>query len=175
MDAFRKLADLKTLLIDDNQLVRDTLTLAFRYKNCFIKAVSTAEAGLQALEKEHFDVIVCDFRLPSLNGVAFFKQAIRSHPHTIRVLISGYGNEETIAAGFDAGVHEFIKKPFSLSVFVDRLIPHVDRYLAEKRDRPDAVEKKTAFKCSKTGPPGVKEKLSSYRLKSDGKQMSAEC
>ena len=172
MDSFRKLAGLKTLLIDDNQLVRDTLTLAFRYKNCYIKAVATAEAGLRALEKEHFDVIVCDFRLPSLNGVAFFKQAIRSHPDSIRVLISGYGNEETIAAAIDAGVHEFVKKPFSLNTFVDRLKPHVDKYLAGKRDRPDSVEKKTAFKCRKTRPPGVKEEFSIYRLKSDGKQMS---
>jgi DNA-binding NtrC family response regulator len=174
MDSFRKLAGLKTLLIDDNQLVRDTLTLAFRYKNCFIKAVATAEAGLRALEEERFDVIVCDFRLPGLNGVAFFRQAIRSHPDSIRVLISGYGNEETIAAAFDAGVHEFMKKPFSLSAFVGRLTPHIDKYLVGKRDRPDSVDKKTEFKCSNTRPPGVKEKLSVYGLIPDNWQMSIE-
>jgi DNA-binding NtrC family response regulator len=127
MDSFKKLAGLKTLLIDDNQIVRDTLTLAWAYKKCFIKAVATAEAGLRALETEHFNVIICDFRLPGINGVEFFKRAVQSHPDTIRVLISGYGNEETIAEAFEAGVHEFVKKPFSLTSFVDQLIPHVDK------------------------------------------------
>jgi len=164
MDSFRKLAGVKTLLIDDNQIVRDTLTLAFSYKKCFIKAVATAEAGLRALEKEHFDVIICDFRLPGINGVEFFKRAMQSHPDTIRVLISGYGNEETIAEAFEVSVHEFMKKPFSLTEFVDQLIPHVDKYLAGKHDRPDTAEKKTVFKCNQTIPPGVEEKLSIYRL-----------
>lgn len=172
MDSFRKLANLKTLLIDDNQTIRDTLTLAFRYKNCFIKAVATAEAGLRVLENEDFDVIVCDFKLPRLNGVEFFEQVIQSHPDSIKILISGYGNEEAIAAAFDAGVHEFIRKPFSLNALVDRLVPHVKKYLAAKLERSEPVEKKPEFKCGKTGPPGVKEKPSAYGLNPDIKQMS---
>ena len=164
MDSFRKLAGLKTLLIDDNKIVRDTLTMVFAHKKCDIKAVTTAEAGLRALAAEHFDVIICDFRLPGIDGVEFFKQTAQTHPNTIRVLISGYGNEETIAEPFDAGVHEFMKKPFSFISFVDRLIPHIDKYLAAKLDRPEPVEKKTGYKCSKTIPPGVKEDLSIYRL-----------
>ena len=119
---------------------------------------------MDALETEHFDVIICDFRLPGINGMEFFKQAIQTHPDTIRVLISGYGNEETIAEAFDVGVHEFMKKPFSLISFVDRLIPHIDKYLAGKPDHPEPAEKKTGFKSNKTIPPGVKEELSIYRL-----------
>lgn len=167
MDSFRKLAGVKTLLIDDNKIVRDTLTMFFANKKCFIKAVATAEAGLRALEREHFDVIICDFRLPGINGIEFFKQAIQTHPDTIRVLISGYGNEETIAEAFDVGVHEFLKKPFSLISFVDRLIPHIDKYLAGKLDRPEPVEKPPGYECNKSIPPGVKEELSIYRLNPD--------
>ena len=175
MDSFRKLASVKTLLIDDNKIVRDTLSMFFANKKCFIKSVATAEAGLDALETEHFDVIICDFRLPGINGVEFFKQAIQTHPDTIRVLISGYGNEETIAEAFDVGVHEFMKKPFSLISFVDRLIPHIDKYLAGKPDRPEPAEKKTDFKCNKTIPPGVKEELSIYRLNLNKEKMNLEC
>ena len=103
MDSFKKLAGLKTLLIDDNQIVRDTLILAWVYKKCFIQAVASAEAGLSTLEKEHFDVIICDLRLPGINGVEFLKQAIQSHPDTIRVLFSGYGSEEIVAEAFEMG------------------------------------------------------------------------
>ncbi len=162
MDSFKKLAGIKTLLIDDNKIIRDTLTMVFAYKKCFIKAVTTAEAGLRALERERFDIIICDFRLPGINGVEFFQQAIQSHPDTVRVLISGYGNEETIAEAFEVGVHEFMKKPFSLIEFVERLIPHVDKHLAGKLNQPEPAEKKTAFKDKKTLLPGIKEERSVY-------------
>ena len=175
MDSFKKLAGLKTLLIDDNQIVRDTLTLAWSYKKCFIKAVATAEAGLRALETEHFDVIICDFRLPGINGVEFFKRALQSQPDTIRVLISGYGSEKIIAEAFEVGVHEFMKKPFSLTALVGQLVSHVDKYLAGKRDRPEPVEKNNGFKCNRTTPPGVKDELSIYRPNPDKKEMNLEC
>lgn len=175
MDSFKKLAGLKTLLIDDNQIIRDTLPLAWAYKKCFMKAVATAEAGLRTLKREHFDVIICDFSLPGINGVEFYKQAIQSHPDAIRVLISGYGNEETIAEAFEVGVHEFIKKPFSLTEFLDKLAPHVDKYLAGKRERPEPAENKTVFKCNKTIPPGVKEERSSYRLNPYIKEVNVKC
>jgi len=164
MDSFKKLAGVKTLLIDDNKIVRDTLALAFAYKKCFIEAVASAEAGLRAIEREHFDVIICDFSLPGINGVEFFQQAVRSHPNAIRILISGYGHDETIAEAFEAGVHEFMKKPFSLTALADQLAPHVDRYLAAKRDRPEFDEKKNELKGNRTIPPGVREELSLYRL-----------
>lgn len=149
MDSFKKLAGLKTLLIDDNELVRDTLTMVFAFKKCFITAVASAEEGLRALEGERFDIIICDFRLPGINGVEFFQQAVKSHPHTVRVLISGYGNDEAIAKAFEVGVHEFMKKPFSLMAFVEQLGPHVDNYLAGKLNHPKPTGKKQHLKAKK--------------------------
>jgi DNA-binding NtrC family response regulator len=71
---------------------------------------------------------------------------VEAHPQTIRVLISGNGNEETIMEASDIGVHEFMKKPFSLMAFSERLIQHVDRYLDEKPDGPGPSEKKRRIK-----------------------------
>lgn len=146
MDSFKKLACLKTLLIDDDEVVRDTLTMFFAYKKCSIKAVASAEAGLRALEGERFDIIICDFRLPGINGVEFFRQIIKVHPDTVRVLISGYANEEIITEANEGGVHEFMKKPFSLIELLEKLIPHVDKYLAEKLNLPQPTPKKQCFK-----------------------------
>lgn len=150
MHPFSKLKGLKTLLIDDDEIIRDTLTMVYAFNKCFIKAVATAEEGLRALEGERFDIIICDFRLPGINGVEFFQQMIKFHPDTVRVLISGYGNEETIAEASEVGVHEFMKKPFSLTAFVEQLIPHVDKYLAGKLNLPEPVKKKTVFKGKRT-------------------------
>jgi|GEM_PF-513167 len=160
MDSFRRLAGLKTLLIDDNEIVRDTLTMVFAFNKCFIEAVATAEEGLRALEGGSFDIIICDFRLPGINGVEFFQQVVKSHPDTVRVLISGYGKEETIAEASEVGIHEFMIKPFSLAAFLKQLMPHVDQYLAAKYHHPIATPKKAVFKDKTTKkPPGIKEDL----------------
>ena len=130
MDPFKKLEGLKTLLIEDNQIVCDTFTTVFAYKNCALKAVMNAEDGLRALEKERFDIIISDFRLPGINGVEFLKQAVDIQPHTVRVLITGYGNEEMINEVYRSGAHEFMQKPFSLNALLERLLPHIDKYNA---------------------------------------------
>jgi DNA-binding NtrC family response regulator len=129
MHLIQKARGLKTLLIDDDEVIRDVLMRAFSFYECQIKVVETAEEGMCALENERFDIIISDFRLPGINGVDFFKQVIETYPDTIRVLISGYGNEEAIREAFELGVHEFMKKPFSLVALFERLRPHVNNYL----------------------------------------------
>jgi DNA-binding NtrC family response regulator len=163
MHLFSRLKGLNTLLIDDDEVIRETMKMVFAYNGCLIKVVGTAEDGLGALARETFDIIICDFRLPGINGVEFFRQAIESYPHTVRVLISGYGNEETIREAFEVGVHEFMKKPFSLVAFLERLIPHVDKHLAEKRNHHKPTLKKAGFKNkTPTKPPKIEEVQSAY-------------
>ena len=128
MNQFLKLKKLKTLLIDDNAIVRDTLQTIFAQKGCSLKAYETAEKGLQALEKERFDVIISDLKLPGIDGVEFFKRAMCSHPDSVRILISGYGDQSTVSEAFEIGVHAFIRKPFSLTIFLEQLMPYVEKY-----------------------------------------------
>jgi len=146
MDSFQKLAGLKTLLIDDNEIIRDTLTMVFAFKKCFIKSVATAEEGLRALERERFDIIICDFSLPGINGAEFFSRVMASHPNTVKVLISGYAGENTITQALETGVDAFIRKPFSLLALLDQLIPLVDKFRAAKGSHRHSQEKKTPFK-----------------------------
>jgi len=161
MDAFQKLAGLKTLLIDDNEIIRDTLAMVFAYKKCFIKAVATAEEGLRSLEGERFDIIICDFSLPGINGAEFFSRVMASYPNTVKVLISGYAGENTITQALEMGVDAFIRKPFSLLALLEQLIPLVEKYRAAKHSHRRPREKKTAFKIQKElNPPGIKEEPS---------------
>ena len=127
MKQFSKLKNLKTLLIDDNVIIRDTMQMFFSQKKCFLRTCETAEEGLQALEGEPYDILICDFQLPGIDGVEFFKRTVASHPDTIKILISGYVNEAAISEAFDIGVHAFIRKPFSLMAFFEQLIPYVDQ------------------------------------------------
>ena len=128
MNEFSKLESLKTLLIDDNDIVRDTMQTIFAKKGCLIKAYETAEEGLQAMKEEFFDIIISDLQLPGIDGVEFFRRAMRSHRHSVKILISGYGNQRAVSEAFKIGVHAFIRKPFTLTTFLQKVIPFVEKY-----------------------------------------------
>ena len=147
MDALKKLAGLKTLLIDDNEIIRDTLTMVFAHKNCAIKAVATAEEGLCTLERERFDIIICDFSLPGINGAEFFSRVGATYPNTIKILISGFASQNEVAEALEMGVDAFLNKPFSILALQELLTSLADKYLARNRNRQDPQEKKTTFKA----------------------------
>ena len=149
MHLFQRIRGLKTLLIDDNEIIRDVLNTAFSYNDCHIKVVATAEEGLQVLENERFDIIISDFSLPGINGVDFFKRVALAYPDTIRVLISGYATEKAIRKAYEVGVHEFIKKPFSLVNFLEQLTPHVEKYRTEKSIQQQPNEDEAEIKTRK--------------------------
>ena len=128
MNQLLQLKKLKTLFIDDDVVIRDTMQMFFTKKGCLLKAFETAEEGLQALERERFDIIISDFQLPGINGVEFFKRVMVSYPDTIKILISGYGNEYTASEAFEIGVHAFIKKPFTLTTFLEQVMPYVKKH-----------------------------------------------
>jgi len=112
---------MKTLLIDDDELIRDSFRLAFSQKGCFLMAVETAEEGLCVLQNNKFDIIISDFTLPGMNGIDFFRQAAINQTDTANVLISGSISPEKLSEKNEAKVHDFVQKPFSVTALANTL------------------------------------------------------
>ncbi len=111
--AFDALKDLRILLVDDDELIRDSLSLVFKNRGCHLRAHESAEEALETLRAEHFDIIISDFKLPGIDGLKFFKAAAKTSPDSINILITAYREKEIVAEAFRSGVHDFIEKPFS--------------------------------------------------------------
>jgi DNA-binding NtrC family response regulator len=118
MNPFNELKQVKTLLVDDDELIRDSLSIAFKNKGCFIRAAESAEEGLKAIKEEQFDIIISDFRLPGINGLDFLKLATVTHPNAVHILITAYRDEYMFSEAVRMGVAEFIQKPFSVKALV---------------------------------------------------------
>jgi DNA-binding NtrC family response regulator len=121
MNPFNDLKHVKTLLVDDDELIRDALCMAFKNKGCFMRAAESAEAGLIAIKEEQFDLIISDFRLPGINGLDFLKLATVAQPQAVNILITAYRDEYCFSEAIRMGVTEFIEKPFSVKVLVNLL------------------------------------------------------
>ena len=121
MDPFSKIKKMKILLIDDDELIRDSFQLAFSQKGCFLMAVETAEEGLCVLQNNKFDIIISDFTLPGMNGIDFFRQTAINQIDTANVLISGNISPEKLSEKNEAKVHDFVQKPFSVTTLAHSL------------------------------------------------------
>ena len=127
MEPSPKIKKATTLLVDDDQLIRDSMRLAFRNQACFIQVVESAEAALRILNKVSFDVIISDLELPGINGLEFLKQVRASHPNSIALLISASGSDETVKSAYEIGVHDFLQKPFSVKSLWATMAMHLEK------------------------------------------------
>lgn len=100
-----------------------------------------ADAALAAAREQPFDVVICDYSMPALNGVELLHLIKDVQPDAVRMMISGVAAVEVlIAAANTAGVNHFIGKPwrdFELHTAIDRALSHREldlenRYLAER-------------------------------------------
>ncbi|UCF89902.1 MAG: response regulator [Desulfobacterales bacterium] len=121
MDLFEKLRDMKILLIDDDEWIRDSLYLFFESEGCDLLALETAEEGIGALQDQAYDIIIADYKLPGLNGLEFLRQAHKTHSDAIKILITAYGNRKLIAEAQRDGIHDFIQKPFTSETILTSL------------------------------------------------------
>lgn len=113
MDVFRALRPMKTLLIDDDEWIRDSMSLFFEGEGCHLLALETAEEGMEALKEQAYDIIIVDYKLPGMDGLEFFKRIQGSYPHAAKILITAYGNERVASEMNKLCIQGFIEKPFT--------------------------------------------------------------
>ena len=113
MDLFSKLKEMQTLLIDDDEWIRDSLCLFFESEGCRLLAFETAEEALEELKSQVYDLIIVDYKLPGMDGLEFLKRIQKAHSNTLKVLISAYGSNEVVSEAKKLGIHDFIEKPFT--------------------------------------------------------------
>ncbi len=110
------------LLIEDNEYVREAFELVLQSSGFTAHAVATAEEGLAAVRQTRYDIIICDYRLPGMDGLEFFMKAKLNSPKSTNVLISAYGFQDIATRAKAAGVHQFFEKPFSIQSLITKVI-----------------------------------------------------
>jgi len=113
MELFNELRKMKILLIDDDEWIRDSLTLFLESEGCHLKALETAEEGLAALKDETYDIIITDYWLPGMDGLDFLSRIYNSNSNALKILITAHSSHSVIEKAKELGVHSLIAKPFS--------------------------------------------------------------
>lgn len=105
----------KILVIDDERSIRNTLKDILEYEKY---SVDLAEDGMKGIEKvkgNSFDVILCDIKMPGMDGIEVLEQLVQLSPDTPVVMISGHGNIDTAVESIKKGAFDYIEKPLDLN------------------------------------------------------------
>ena len=127
MDLFSKLKDKKILLVDDDEWIRDSLTVYFGAEGCHMLAVETAEEGLELLKQQEYDIILLDYKLPGIDGLTFSKKIQEIRPDAIKILITAYKSKEVVSEARNAGIQDLIDKPFTIKTIEDSMSRLIQR------------------------------------------------
>jgi response regulator RpfG family c-di-GMP phosphodiesterase len=122
---------------DDPTLVRAyTLVLQSQSARWEVRSATSAAAALELANREAFDIVVADMRMPGMSGVELIAEIRKRHPQTSRVVLSGVRDQEEVARCL-GDTHQFIAKPVDLETLratIERLC-QLDAYLSDANVR----------------------------------------
>jgi DNA-binding NtrC family response regulator len=103
------------LIIDDEKAIRKTLSEILSYEGYKIEEAGDGEEGLKKFKEKAYDVVLCDIKMPKLDGIEFLDKAREANPDVPVIMISGHGTIETAVEAVKKGAYDYISKPPDLN------------------------------------------------------------
>jgi DNA-binding NtrC family response regulator len=103
------------LIIDDEKAIRKTLSEILTFEGYTIEEAADGEEGLKLFKDKTYDVVLCDIKMPKLDGLEFLQKATEHNADVPVIMISGHGNIETAVEAVKKGAYDFIQKPPDLN------------------------------------------------------------
>ncbi len=125
----------KILVIDDEKSIRNTLKEILEYENHEVQDAADGLEGLKKIESEKFDVVLCDIKMPKMDGLELLEKVMELNNDTPVIMISGHGTIETAVEAIKKGAYDFISKPLDLNRMLITLRNALDRSLLVKETK----------------------------------------
>ncbi len=140
----------RVLVIDDEDNMRHMLKTMLEKSGYSVVCAGDGLDGLKQMASTDFDYILCDIRMPRMDGIAFLREAVLRHPEKIYIMMSAYGTVETALEAINKGAYDYISKPFKTDEVLLTLKKAEERETLRKenlrlKDRIGVIEKRYSF------------------------------
>lgn len=105
----------KILVIDDERSIRNTLKEILEYEKFEVEVAEDGIEGLEKIDAGSYDVVLCDIKMPRMDGIEVLEKIHLKDPDTTVVMISGHGTIDTAVEAIKKGAFDFISKPLDLN------------------------------------------------------------
>lgn len=103
------------LIIDDEKAIRKTLSEILSFEGYKIDEATDGEEGLKKFRENKYDLVLCDIKMPKMDGIEFLQKAGEVNADVPIIIISGHGNIETAVEAVKKGAFDYISKPPDLN------------------------------------------------------------
>lgn len=104
----------KILVVEDEKHMREILKMLLEAEGYEIFTAEDGSAGIHALEKEIFNLVITDVRMPGVDGFGILKKSIEVCPETLVIMITAFGTMESVLEAMNQGAYDYIHKPFKI-------------------------------------------------------------
>ena len=103
------------LVVDDDRPIRSTLKEILEFEKFKVEDAEDGQMAISKVEKNDYDLILCDIKMPKMDGIEVLQKIQELKPHIPVVMISGHGDIETAVGAIKLGAFDFIAKPLDLN------------------------------------------------------------
>jgi DNA-binding NtrC family response regulator len=132
----------KILLVDDEVVFTTNMGKLLTNRGYKVTAANSGDAAIQALEKETFDVVVLDLKMPGMDGLATLKEIKKLGLFTETLILTGHGSIDTALEAIKLGAYDYLTKPCE----IDDLLGKIEgawqkKEGAEKKELKEKIQK----------------------------------
>jgi DNA-binding NtrC family response regulator len=136
--------NVKILIVEDDERLRDILLEAAAMEGYDTQGVSSAEAAVERLRLESFDILVTDVTLPGMSGLDLLRHCQRLRPGIIPIVITAYGTIDIAVEAMKRGAADFLTKPFGLDGLLGAIRVAAERAIRTRAAVPGAAGRESA-------------------------------
>lgn len=140
----------RVLVIDDEKAIRSVVKEILEAENFSIDECANGAEALEKIQKEKYDILLCDIKMPKLNGEELFQKIQELNYPTAFIVMSAHGDIETAVKFMKEGAFDYLQKPFTLDKLINTCKNAVNRNTHIQIKSPQKSQ-------SKTNPSGVPE------------------
>lgn len=134
---------MKILIVDDELVVRESLYHWFSREGYHTRTAESGKDALQKLEKENFDTLFVDMKMPKMSGFELLERVKKLYPDIAVVIITAYGSIDSAVQAMKIGASDYLLKPFKpdqLSLIMEKISQQIKinseyRYLKGQMDK----------------------------------------
>jgi DNA-binding NtrC family response regulator len=136
----------KLLIVDDEQGMRQLLSIVFGREGHEVRAAENGRRGLEMLREERADLIVSDVKMPDMGGIELLRAARELSPEVAVVMMTAFATVDTAREAFKLGADDFITKPFDIDELKLIVAKALERLTLKKEVETLKIEKEALIK-----------------------------
>jgi DNA-binding NtrC family response regulator len=159
----------RVLVVDDDDIVRETLSVILQNRGFSCSQAHDGEQALQMLSENDYDVVITDLEMPRLNGIELIERAGQLYNRTSFILITAYGSMETAIEALRKGASDYLIKPLNfedVAIKVKKILEHRELIL-ENRALRQEINSQYDFANIVGQSPAIKKVFETIRRVSD--------